>query len=62
MTLWFVLALMTLAAIFAVSWPLARAGGRLRSGSDVVVYRDQLEEIQRDREVIDVYLGRSGRG
>ncbi len=49
MMLWFVLALMTLAAIFAVIWPLARPGGRLRSGSDVLVYRDQIEEIQRDR-------------
>ncbi len=49
MMLWFVLALMTLAAIFAVIWPLSRPGGRLRSGSDVLVYRDQIEEIQRDR-------------
>jgi cytochrome c-type biogenesis protein CcmH len=50
MTLWFVLALMTAAAIFAVVWPLARGGRRLRSGSDVAVYRDQLEEIGRDRK------------
>lgn len=49
MTLWFLLALMTAAAIFAVLWPLARRGGHLRSGSDVAVYRDQLEEIDRDR-------------
>src|SRR5262245_43056198 len=49
MTVWFVLALMTAAAIFAVLWPLARQGRNLRSGSDVAVYRDQLDEIERDR-------------
>ena len=48
MTLWFVLALMTAAAIFAVLWPLSRRESTLRSGSDVNVYRDQLEEIRRD--------------
>jgi cytochrome c-type biogenesis protein CcmH len=48
MTLWLALALMTAAAIFAVLWPLAREG-KLRSGSDVAVYRDQLDEIGRDR-------------
>jgi cytochrome c-type biogenesis protein CcmH len=49
MTLWFVLALMTAAAIFAVLWPLSRRDGALRSGSDVAVYRDQLDEIHRDQ-------------
>jgi cytochrome c-type biogenesis protein CcmH len=49
MTLWFVLALMTAAAIFAVLWPLSRRETALRSGSDVAVYRDQLEEIRRDQ-------------
>jgi cytochrome c-type biogenesis protein CcmH len=49
MTLWFALALMTIAAIFAVLWPLATRAGKLRSGSDVAVYRDQLDEIERDR-------------
>jgi cytochrome c-type biogenesis protein CcmH len=49
MTLWFVLALMTVAAIFAVVWPLAQAGRKVRSGSDLAVYRDQLDEIGRDR-------------
>src|SRR6185312_13179003 len=48
MMLWFVLALMTAGAILAVLWPLARRTP-LRSGSDVAVYRDQLEEIERDR-------------
>ncbi len=48
MTLWFMLALMTAAAIFAVLWPLGRrAPGP--SGSDVEVYRDQLAELDRDR-------------
>src|SRR3954447_14182959 len=39
---------MTAAAVFAVLWPLSRrapAGG----GSELAVYRDQLEEIARDR-------------
>jgi len=49
MTLWFAVALMTVAAIFAVLWPLARPARRFRSGSDVEVYRDQLDEIERDR-------------
>jgi cytochrome c-type biogenesis protein CcmH len=51
MTLWFVLALMTAAAIFAVLWPLSRRDDALRSGSDVAVYRDQLDEIRRDQAV-----------
>src|SRR5262245_10899757 len=46
MTLWFVMALMTAAAVFAVLWPLGRRAP-LRSGSDVAVYRDQLDEIAR---------------
>jgi cytochrome c-type biogenesis protein CcmH len=49
MTLWFVLALMTAAAIFAVLWPLSRREQAPRSGSDVAVYRDQLDEIRRDQ-------------
>ena len=48
MMLWFVLALMTAAAIFSVLWPLARRKP-LRAGSDMAVYRDQLDEIERDR-------------
>src|SRR4051794_34004506 len=47
MNLWFVFALMTVAAVFAVLWPLGRrhvpAGG-----SETNVYRDQLAEIDRD--------------
>ena len=48
MTMWLVMALMTAAAIFAVLGPLARRTP-LRTGSDVAVYRDQLDEIERDR-------------
>jgi cytochrome c-type biogenesis protein CcmH len=50
MVLLFLLALMTVAAMVAVVWPLARANRPNHSGSDVAVYKDQLEEIQRDRE------------
>lgn len=49
MTLWLVFGLMTAAAIFAVLWPLGRARSHRRGGSDLAVYRDQLDEIGRDR-------------
>jgi cytochrome c-type biogenesis protein CcmH len=48
MTLWFVFALMTVAAIFAVLWPLGRGASAQAGGSEAVVYRDQLAEIDRD--------------
>jgi cytochrome c-type biogenesis protein CcmH len=48
MVLWPILALMTLAAVLAVWWPLAHRQKSVRSGSDVAVYRDQLDEIDRD--------------
>ncbi len=48
MTLWFVFALMTVAAIFAVLWPLGRGSSAPAGGSEAVVYRDQLAEIDRD--------------
>ena len=48
MTLWFVFALMTVAAIFAVLWPLGRGSSAQAGGSEAVVYRDQLAEIDRD--------------
>jgi cytochrome c-type biogenesis protein CcmH len=48
MTLWLVFALMTAAAIFAVLWPLSRRSAA-PGGSDIAVYRDQLDEIARDR-------------
>jgi cytochrome c-type biogenesis protein CcmH len=49
MTLWFLLALMTAGAIIAVCWPLAWGSRAVKSGSDVAVYRDQLQEIDRDQ-------------
>jgi cytochrome c-type biogenesis protein CcmH len=48
MTLWFVFALMTVAAIFAVLWPLSRSAAPKPGGSETVVYKDQLAEIDRD--------------
>jgi cytochrome c-type biogenesis protein CcmH len=48
MTLWFVFALMTVAAIFAVLWPLGRGGRPPTDGSEATVYKDQLAEIDRD--------------
>ena len=48
MMLWLVIALMTAAAMFCVLWPFVRRTGVARSGSDVVVYQDQLDEIERD--------------
>jgi cytochrome c-type biogenesis protein CcmH len=49
MTLWFILGIMTVAALGAVIWPLARARALQSQVSDLAVYRDQLEEIERDR-------------
>jgi cytochrome c-type biogenesis protein CcmH len=48
MIVWFALALMTGAAMAVIAWPLTRKAGTLRSGSDLAVYRDQLDEIKRD--------------
>jgi cytochrome c-type biogenesis protein CcmH len=48
MTLWFLLALMTAAAVFAVLWPLGRRAA-WHSGSELAVYRDQLREIDREQ-------------
>jgi cytochrome c-type biogenesis protein CcmH len=48
MTLWFVFALMTAAAIFAVLWPLGRRARPQADGSETAVYTDQLNEIGRD--------------
>ena len=49
LTLWFIFGLMTAAALFAVLWPLGRYPRAARGGSDLMVYQDQLEEIDRDR-------------
>jgi cytochrome c-type biogenesis protein CcmH len=48
MTLWFVFALMTAAAIFAVLWPLGRSSLPPNDASEATVYKDQLAEIDRD--------------
>ena len=48
MTLWFVFALMTVAAIFAVLWPLGRSSQAKSGGSEANVYKDQLAEVDRD--------------
>src|SRR3982075_75151 len=48
MTLWFVFALMTAAAIFAVLWPLSRGRRPQNDASEAAVYQDQLTEIDRD--------------
>ena len=48
MTLWFVFALMTVAAIFAVIWPLSRSASASAGGSEAAVYKDQLAEVERD--------------
>src|ERR1700722_20557396 len=47
--IWVFIALMTAAAVMAVLWPLARRAGAAREASDVAVYTDQLDEIERDQ-------------
>lgn len=49
MTLWLILGTMTVAAILAVLVPLARRPAMTAAG-DVEVYRDQLDEVARDRD------------
>ena len=46
--LWLVFGLMSLAAVLAVIWPFVRNRQPIQSGNDVAVYRDQLEELERD--------------
>jgi cytochrome c-type biogenesis protein CcmH len=48
MTLWFVFALMTAAAIFAILLPLGLGARAPADGREVSVYKDQLSEIERD--------------
>ncbi|HKS17953.1 MAG TPA: c-type cytochrome biogenesis protein CcmI [Bradyrhizobium sp.] len=48
MNLWFLFALMTVTAVFAVLWPLGRRSAEPADGSEETVYRDQLAEIDRD--------------
>src|SRR5271156_2891240 len=49
MILWCIFASMTAVAIFAVVWPLGRNTKKIGGGSDILVYKDQLQEIDRDR-------------
>ena len=49
MILWVIFASMTAAAIFAVLWPLGRSLRGAGGGSDLNVYKDQLQEIDSDR-------------
>jgi len=49
MTLLLIFAVMSAAAVCAVIWPLIRNREDQSSGSDVMVYRDQLDEVERDR-------------
>src|SRR5215467_5280324 len=49
MLLWSVFAVMTAVAILSVLWPLSRTANG-QPGSDIAVYRDQLEEVDRDRK------------
>jgi cytochrome c-type biogenesis protein CcmH len=48
MNLWFVFALMTAVAMFAVLLPLGLGGARSAGGNEATVYKDQLAEIERD--------------
>ena len=48
MTFWLVLGLMTAAAMLIVVSPLFRRGPPPAAAGDMAVYRDQLEEIDRD--------------
>jgi cytochrome c-type biogenesis protein CcmH len=50
MTLWFVFAMMTAVAVFAVLWPLGRGVKATRQGSEANVYKDQLAEVDRDAD------------
>ncbi|CCD89202.1 Cytochrome c-type biogenesis protein cycH [Bradyrhizobium sp. ORS 285] len=50
MTLWFVFAVMTAAAIFAVLLPLGLGARNASDGREAAVYKDQLAEIERDVE------------
>lgn len=47
--LWLLLALMTAGAILAVLWPLGRRRADRPAANELAVYRDQLQEVERDR-------------
>ncbi len=46
--LWLIFGLMSLAAVLAVIRPFVRNAQPIQSGNEVAVYRDQLEELERD--------------
>lgn len=48
MSIWFVFALMSAAAAFAVLWPLGRKNAALSKNSGLDIYKDHLAEINRD--------------
>ena len=48
MILWLIFGLMTAAAMVAVLLPVLRDGAEARSDNDIAVYRDQLDELERD--------------
>jgi cytochrome c-type biogenesis protein CcmH len=48
MVFWLIAAVLTLIACAAVYWPLAHAGPDAPAGHDVEVYKDQLDEVDRD--------------
>src|SRR4051794_1952245 len=50
MMIWTVFALMTGAAVMAVLWPLSRWPTTDQGGPDAQFYREQIAEIERDRE------------
>jgi len=50
MSFWFLIALMTMGAAFAVLWPLGRRTAASAGGEDAAVYRQQIEELERDRK------------
>lgn len=50
MSLWFLFALMTIAAVFAVLLPLGRGSRAVQGGSETLVYKDQLTEVARDAQ------------
>ncbi|HUI96421.1 MAG TPA: c-type cytochrome biogenesis protein CcmI [Xanthobacteraceae bacterium] len=47
--IWIAIAVMTAGAVLAVLWPLSRKARELGATNDVAVYKDQLEEIERDQ-------------
>ena len=51
MEIWLVFLAMTAVAVVAVLWPLSRKPKAAAGGNDIAVYRDQLDEIERDKSL-----------